>query len=307
MLKAVLLRLHRWISVIFAIPLAVLIVTGLVLSFMPIVETTGFTRGAVTQAQIEAALTKYDPQGKARALSIDSAAGTMSLRGEERVTVNLKTGEKAEGRNALTSFFFANRMLHEHLVYDLDWLVPLSTAAMLISMIFGVLMGWPRITNSLSGWHKAVAWTLLPLLILSPLTGLMLTYRISLSPPVPRAQPVPVADVIRMVAQKHDVSGIVSIRRRGPRQMVVINDGTGRTVYMPTKDGLRELPANLPRMFHEGHFFGIWGGVMNAVLSLAFAFLLGSGMWIWAKRTFFRKRNRNRVRHTAPEAAAPAQ
>jgi len=32
-IQALLLRMHRWIFVVFAIPLAVIIVTGLILSF----------------------------------------------------------------------------------------------------------------------------------------------------------------------------------------------------------------------------------------------------------------------------------
>ena len=37
--KPLLLRLHRWISLIFAIPLAAVIVTGLLLSLPPILQT----------------------------------------------------------------------------------------------------------------------------------------------------------------------------------------------------------------------------------------------------------------------------
>src|SRR5262249_35563041 len=36
----------------------------------------------------------------------------------------------------------------------------------------GIPMGWPRLRNTLAGWHKGTAWFLLPLVILSPLTGL---------------------------------------------------------------------------------------------------------------------------------------
>ncbi len=49
-----------------------------------------------------------------------------------------------------------------------------STFAMVVLIMLGVLMGWPRIRNSVSGWHHAVAWFGLPLIILSPLTDLRL-------------------------------------------------------------------------------------------------------------------------------------
>ena len=65
MIQTVLLRLHRWMFLTFAIPLAVIIVTGLILSFQPILQTAGIKPGTITLAQIETYLAKYDPDGKA--------------------------------------------------------------------------------------------------------------------------------------------------------------------------------------------------------------------------------------------------
>ena len=142
---------------------------------------------------------------------------------------------------------------------------------------------------------------LLPLLILSPLTGVFMALRITFGGEAPpRSQPVPVLEAVRMVAQKHDLSGLQSIRSRGPRQMALVTEGSTRYTYLVTKEGLKEAPSNWPRAFHQGDFFGIWGGVMNVMLSLAFFLLMGTGMWIWAKRTF---RKRRRVRNPAPAAA----
>jgi hypothetical protein len=174
---------------------------------------------------------------------------------------------------------------------------------MLVSMLIGMFMGLPRMTNSLSGWHKVTAWTLLPLLLLSPLTGLLMTYRISLSAPAPRSEPLPLIEALRVTAKQHDPSTIAYIRQRGPREMVLINTGSSQSQYVPAADGLKPMPVNLPRVFHQGDFFGIWGGVMNVILSLAFCLLLGSGLWIWARRTF---RKRNLVRPAGARSASAA-
>lgn len=304
--QALLLRLHRWITVILAIPLATLIVTGLILSFNPIVQTSAITSRSVTLADLERNLAKHDPQGKARAIILDHSVGTMAITGSsrrDRTVVDIKSGETSDKRHWFSSWTRFARPLHEHFVYDLDWVVPLSTAAMIVSMVLGVFMGWPRISNTLSGWHKLTSWVLLPLLILSPLTGLLITYRISLSADAPRAKPMPVLEALRVTARAHDPSHIIYIRQRGPRQMVLINTGSTQTQYMPTPEGLKPLPPNLPRIFHQGDFFGIWGGVMNVILSLAFCLLLGSGLWIWVRRTFLRKRRRVR----GPVVAAAAE
>jgi hypothetical protein len=44
------------------------------------------------------------------------------------------------------------------LLLDAGWVVIGSSVAMLALALLGVLMGWPRIQNTLSGWHKAMAW-----------------------------------------------------------------------------------------------------------------------------------------------------
>ncbi len=304
--QATLLRLHRWITVILAIPLAVLIVTGLILSFNPIVQTASIKPGSVTASQLESHLARNDPQGAARGIMLDHTAQTLTILGEEgRTTLDMVSGEKVSRRHWFSSWINFARPLHEHFVWELDWLVPLSTAAMILSMVFGIFMGWPRLTNTLSGWHKGIAWGLLPLLILSPLTGLAISYGITFLSPAKRAPTLPVLEVVRLVAKQHDPSTLVSIRRRGPRQMVLINTGSEQIQYQPTKEGLIRLPTNWPRAFHQGDFFGIWGGVMNVILSFAFIALLGSGLWIWARRTFFRKRRR--VRGPAGATAQPAE
>jgi hypothetical protein len=168
---------------------------------------------------------------------------------------------------------------------------------MLVGSSLGVLMGIPRVRNTIAGWHKATAWFLLPLLALSPLTGVFMAYRITFSEPPQRTQPAPIRDAVRMIAEKHDLSGLQWVRSRGGRQMALVSEGRSRFTYIVTKDGLKPAPSNWPRTFHQGDFLGIWGGVMNVVLSLAFILLLATGVWIWSRHTFRRPR---RVRPAVP-------
>ena len=100
-----------------------------------------------------------------------------------------------------------------------------------------------------------------------------------------------------MVAERHDLSGLHSIRPRGGRQMALVSEGRSRFAYIVTKDGLKPAPSNWPRTFHQGDLLGIWGGVMNVVLSFAFILLLTTGVWMWGRHTF---RQRGRVRPPVP-------
>jgi uncharacterized iron-regulated membrane protein len=53
------------------------------------------------------------------------------------------------------------------------------------------------------------------------------------------------------------------------------------------------------RLFHEGNFAGIWSALMNVVISLALAGLMVTGLVIWARRRF-RKRRPRPARTMAP-------
>jgi hypothetical protein len=303
--QAFLLRIHRWTFITFAIPLAVIIFTGLILSLPPILQTVGIKPGTITLAQIEGYLAKHDPEGKARGLRVDHYESTLAILGAGRgsaIVVDLHTGGGANKRSWVSGLMSWARPVHEHFVFDLEEItkvpiVLISTIGMVFGMAIGVLMGLPRIRNTIAGWHKATAWFLLPLLVLSPLTGIFMALRSTFSEAPGRVQAPALRDAVRVIAEKHDLSGLQTIRSRGGRQLAQVTEGNARFTYIVSREGLRPAPSNWPRTFHQGDFFGIWGGVMNIVLSLAFILLLATGVWIWSRRTF---RPRRRVRPPVP-------
>ena len=298
MLKPYLLRFHRWLSLAFALPLAVVIVTGLLLSLQPIMQTASIAPGSLTLEKAEALLSRYDPQGAARSLRLDAFQNQLSIGGvgpDGSIDVDLTSGLEAGADHWLSELVRASRGVHERLAFDLDWLVTASTAAMLVLIALGVLMGWPRLANSVSGWHKGTAWVLLPLLVLSPLTGLFLVAGLTFSAPAPRSPPVPILQAVRMIAASHDLSRLEWIRVRGGRQIARLDDGFGQRAFVVSDKGLTPAPTNWPRTFHEGTFWGIWGGIMNLILSLAFMLLNGTGLWIWARRALVRRKPRVRA------------
>jgi hypothetical protein len=179
---------------------------------------------------------------------------------------------------------------------------------MILLMVIGIAMGWPRLANSLSGWHKGIAWFLLPLLILSPLTGLFLAWGISFvsaPPAAARAQPLPLVEAVRKVGAEHDLSNLVWLRSRGGRQLVrLVTNGEYR-VYSVTPDGIVPTTRNWVRLLHEGNFAGIWSALMNVVISFALIALMTTGLIIWARRRF-RRRQPRPARGKGSPAATPA-
>lgn len=306
-MTALFLKLHRWIALLFAVPLLVIIGTGLVLSVEPSFVVGKAVPGSLSAARIEALLTKHDPAGKARGIGYRSYDNTLSIgggRGTPPTTIDVATGELTAGPSALANTFMTSRRLHERLMIDAEWLVIASTIAMLMIIVIGGLMGWPRFANTLSGWHRGTAWVLIPLVVLSPLTGLAMAFGITLtgapSGVVPPAQPVKLVEAVRMLGKEHDLSGLIWVReRRGQMLARIVKDGEYR-VYTVTGTGVTPTPRNWPRLLHEGNYWGHVSAAINVVTSLALILLLVTGVWIWARRTARRRRGRaTRVEATA--------
>lgn len=296
MLQFWLLRFHRWITLVFSIPLAILILTGLVLSFEPMLQQAG--SNMVSTERIKAALARHDPRGTARSLVVRAYNNSVSIGGARRgeaIHIDLRTNDAIPSPGRIADFLQTNRQLHEKLLLDLGWLVIASTVAMLVLIALGIAMGLPRIRNSLSGWHKATAWFLLPLLILSPLTGLFLAFGWTLSSSGPSAaQPAAISlqQAVATVAAQHDLGRVVWIRPRGNVMLTRVNDGGEMRVFAVHQDGLVATPRNWPRLIHEGNWRGSASALINVVISIAFVMLMSTGLLIWARRTFKRRRTR---------------
>ncbi|WP_246662220.1 PepSY-associated TM helix domain-containing protein [Prosthecodimorpha hirschii] len=297
-MKPLFLRLHRWISLAFALPLLVVIATGLILSFEPIVQSGAIRPGSITVESLTAALAKADPDGKATGIVIRPWENSFGIGfGASAKSFDLATGAPV-APGGLSGLFGASRGIHERLLFDLGWLVTASTVAMLVIVALGVLMGLPRLRNTVSGWHKGTAWFLLPLVVLSPLTGLALALGVTFTTPLtrPAGPPVSLVQAIAKVAEGHDLSGLNSIRSRAGTPMARLWEGGELKAYSVAATGLTPIPRNWPRLLHEGNGAGLWTGLVDVVTSLALLGLLGTGVTIWARRA---TRRPTRVRAAA--------
>jgi uncharacterized iron-regulated membrane protein len=305
-MKAWLLKLHRWVALVFALPLFFVLATGLVLSIEPWVVVSSIAPDTLTPAAVETLLNRHDPAGSARSLVYRSYDRTLTIgsgRGPGGTIVDTATSEVRPGLSTLANVFVTSRQIHERLMFDLNWLVTASSMAMLALAVLGVLMGWPRIRNSPSGWHKATAWGLLPLIVLSPLTGLMMAFGVTFAdapPPAASGVRLTLPEAVRIVGRDHDLSSLVFLRPRGGQLLARLVENGEYVVYAVTRDGAVALPRNWPRLWHEGNFAAVWPAAINLTASIAMNGLLVTGLWIWLGR-------RRRRRPRAPtEKAAPA-
>jgi len=139
MSKPRLLTLHRWITLVFALPLLAIIMTGLILSFEPMAQISGLGGPPIEAARLVELVKRYDPDGKARGLSINATAQRMTLQGPGAPAIDLATGEPAAAGSDLSDLFLWARITHERLLGQ-SWLVTSSTIAMVSLMVLGIFM-----------------------------------------------------------------------------------------------------------------------------------------------------------------------
>jgi uncharacterized iron-regulated membrane protein len=304
MLKPWVRRLHLWVALGFALPLIAVIGSGAFLALEPAAKALT-PPGTVTLERLQAILDAAGPEGERGALFIRGYDGTATLGGRNgpggAKVFDLATAQVIEP-GPLASAFRTTRRFHETLLLDLGWVVEWSTIALLLLLPLGLLLGWPRLRHTVLGWHRLAGWALLPLLVGSPLTGLFLAYGISFATPTPRlpGTPPPLAETLRLVAERHDLNGLDWVRPAGGARNVRVLDASGTaTVYRASATGLEPLPRNWPRLLHEGNWAGVLGSLANLVAALAMLGLLGTGIYLWARRQVMRRKAR------ASRGAAP--
>ncbi len=289
--KPLLLMLHRWITLIFALPLFAIIATGLILSFEPMLQVSGMGGPAIDPARVVELVKQYDPDNRARGLSIDAAGHRMTLQGFGTPAIDLVTGTPAAAGAGLSDLLRWARVTHERLLGQ-AWLVTSSTIAMVTLMMLGILMGLPRLRNTLSGWHKGIAWFALPLVLLSPLTGLCMAFGLTFQGGAAPAggRPVALPDAIRMVAASHELAHVISIGTRGGRVMARLYEDGELRAYAINPSEVTPLPRNWPRLIHEGNWSALIASPLNVVTSIALLALLSTGLLIWARRKLRKRR-----------------
>jgi hypothetical protein len=94
------LRLHRWIALVFALPLLFVLGSAVVLAFEPWVVVSAIDPGSLTAAKIEALLNAHDLGAKASSLTFRSYDKTLTVgaeRGAAGTVVDVATGEALSG------------------------------------------------------------------------------------------------------------------------------------------------------------------------------------------------------------------
>ncbi|WP_029556530.1 sulfite reductase flavoprotein subunit alpha [Xanthobacter sp. 91] len=306
--RRTLIFLHRWIALILTPVFLIIIVTGAVLSFRPIVNSgqgpqPGTTVDVAALTQI---IGTIERAGKPGATSVVEGGRALQVLSQDPAVAgrwDVASGAHTPAPSGGIDIFRTAEGLHKTLLLGLGIVVEIASFLMLGIMVAGPFLAWLRFRNSLMGWHTAIGWLLLPLTLTSPVTAVMLSLHIGTGsrPELPRAKrPVSITQALAIAGPDLDLSRLAGARRfRGGMVMLQIApDATGRNGggFVVTDTGVTPLVGGpgLVKQIHEGTWGGAWSGALNFGISLVLLGLTVTGVYSWVRR-----KARNRVRPVA--------
>ncbi|WP_417246450.1 PepSY domain-containing protein [Celeribacter sp.] len=285
-------QLHRWIALAFSLPLLILALTGFLLSFEPLLNSMSRGTDSLTATRSIELLQSVDPQGKAKTVTHRGYEGTLEVAGPglRPMVLDIETGEVTQ-HDLIARTFILSRQIHKAFVGDLSWLVLISTMAMGVLIVLGLLMGWPRRANTVSGWHRVGAWIGMPLLAITTVTGVLMSFGVTMggggAAPITMgrlSEPMSMVQAVQAVEAQQDLSAMAWIRPAGPRIMMRYAQGDRFQGYFVTPDEIVAVPRNLPRAIHEGLWSIPLGLAMNLIVSILTSGLILTGLIIWLRR-----------------------
>lgn len=313
--KSTLFKLHRWVGVGLAPLFLVIALSGAVLALKPMQPTpAGLPVSTVSGQQLMDLLGSIDPRGETvQAIQVDSSSGLVEIRSQDPQTAGLY-----DPRNATRSlpastdssfdlFEFAEH-LHKELLIGADILVQIASYLMLAIAVTAPFLTWPRLRNNLRGWHQGVGWVLLPLVLMLPLTGVLMSLHIGM-PELPQmSQPgtrLSLQQALDSAQQHEDLNDLRMLRHfRGGSVLMKLGEAQNERLLVVTDHSVSPIDPNsgLVKALHEGAWAGPWSGALNLVGALALCLLTLTGSLAWLRRR--RKRAHLQARRAAAEAAA---
>ncbi len=297
MLRAALIWLHRWLTLVLLPLILFMVVTGGILALQPVVQD--LTSGPALERPVPveeavALLRQADGDNRIRSLRFEEpgrAVAEFAQAGQRDTRVidmasGADLGQRAEGAD----FFHWVGEMHKHFFWGLNWVIDLTTYALVFVVLVGPFLAWPRLRNTALGWHMGLGWGLGPVIGLVVVTAALLLLGIGAGGvgPVDRdAGRYPLPQALQ-AAEAQGLTHVVAVTTH-QRAAVVIEgraDDTAVTL-VATRQGVRQIAAHptLVDRLHRGDWAGGWSGALYLVSMFGMLGLVGTGLWAWGRRS----------------------
>lgn len=284
-MKSALLLLHRWAGIVLFPLFALILLSGAILAFKPIIADLQAPE-APAPVRTEQLVELLAQNGSDKAVgSLQRLDNGDSWRLTGVGDYRLQDGQRiGDGSDPAASLFKVVKSFHKGLLLGLGWLVEYATWVMLAIMVSGLFFGWARFSKTLLGWHQVLGLWLLPLALLLPVTALLMTLHIG-QPKLPRPSAGPATTLsagIERAAQSHDLSMLISASRfKGGSVLIKTESET----LLVNGDQVTPMTGTYwPKALHEGTWGGWLSGLINLLLAgLVFTLSL-TGFLSWFRR-----------------------
>ncbi|WP_028536230.1 PepSY domain-containing protein [Paludibacterium yongneupense] len=282
------LRIHRWLALALAPVFLLILLSGAVLAFKPMVQATQ-TPAPLSVPALISTLHTIDPHDMARQLSLSGDGKTITLMTRGAGPNGSYDVRTASPRAPAFDIFDVALRLHKRLLLGTGAIVQFASYIMVAIIFLGLLLGWPKLRNTLGGWHAGLAWLALPLTLLTPVTALLMILHLG-RPSLPPAAPGPAMTVTAAIAAANgqmDLSHLTQARVLRGNVMLSIASPTGTvSAFVPRSGPIVQTRSGLGwvRMLHEGTWAGAWSGLINLLSALILTALTVTGILGWWHR-----------------------
>ena len=294
-LRSRLLFVHRTVALLLAPLVLVLLLSGIVLAFAPLVGDDDPPRSPVDGAKVVATLKAVDPEGSAGLLLVEPAGQVIELRARGqgvRGRFELATGQKLPAQEEAFDLFATAERLHKGLLLGANPVMETVAFAVLGLLLIGPFLVGRFGFKSLGQRHGSFGLLLWPLLVLPPLTGVMMILHLgepARPAEAPPEQRLSLARGLELAAPRLELTRLVAARRWPSGEVLVYlaaAGGAGEETFKVSANGEAAAfspPRNWPHELHEGRWAS-GASLLNLAAALGLLGLLATGFASWWRR-----------------------
>ncbi len=292
--KPILLKTHRYAALILSPILLLIILSGAVLSFKPILAPeVGGALASQNLTTLSTIIAAQAEEPSAVRFSMDGQKIYLEFKKNNTQVFDATTGQNMGEAGMSNAVFQWFKSLHKSLLVGLGDVVEWVTYAFLAFMIIGfALLMKPRSPKTLMGAHNTLAWVFLPLVLLLPVTAILMELKVG-APNFKRnyqdAQIVSMTDLIDVVKDHSSMGQLQAIEsKKGRFQTIYLQQNNAIQSYKYSQDNTLnpiQAPSYLPKALHEGTWANQYSGYLNLAITLLLVFFVFSGCYSWLRRT----------------------
>ncbi len=286
---------HRYVGLVLAPILMIILLSGAVLALKPIMapEVGVGIDASINASQVIDTLNKIDPNGQMTTLTVLKGGDKIALSGGKKSpeggVYDVRSGERLGDAGMGMETYNWFKGLHKKLMIGAGWLVEWTTYLMAAMLLVGLFLLRPRFKKALIDVHNTVGWLAFPLWLLLPVTGVMMCLHLG-APDFKQlaANPAPLTEVIAAVGEQQSLTDLASIDTVKGRYQIVKLAPEGQTESYQLDEQAQLNPVAMDRYWakelHEGTWAGSFSGWLNLVVALALVGLTVTGVYSWYRR-----------------------